>query len=230
MINRLFKQSLLALSLVLLATSCSDRFGDDLRSLGSRVEELEKQVLQVNKEIEALSTIIRAIQSHGYISNIIDNGDGTYKVEMTYFENPDDPNSKAIKEYILHNGKDKNDEPLNICVKTDPSDGLWYWWVDNDWLLDENNEKVRVGGKDGVDGTTDEIFPKVRINHTTGFWEIFNNGNWETIGGENPVRADGTNGGPALIQDIWQEDDVVYIKLNSGIIIPIPAYKSTENS
>ena len=51
----------LAVCICMSATSCDNKFGDDLRSLGHRVEILEESVLQMNNSIEALQAILMSI-------------------------------------------------------------------------------------------------------------------------------------------------------------------------
>jgi len=223
--NRLFKQSLLTLLLVLLASSCSDRFGDDLRSLGSRVEVLESSVLKANTELEALSTIIKTILSNGYIKEIKDKANGSYEVTMIYytFKKDKDGNEVATpveKTYTLQNGNPGESADLNITVKQE--NGIWYWYVYN--KEDSNVTKIRAGGVDGKDGKADEILPQLRINHETGMWEILTDGVWKSLG----IRADGKDGGPAIIQNIHQEGNIVYIELYGGQIIPVKAAPTQE--
>ena len=70
----------LAVGCCLAVTSCSDKFGDDLRSLGSRVEILESRVLEMNTSIEYLQQLLLTIQSNGYATDVVKNSDGTYTV------------------------------------------------------------------------------------------------------------------------------------------------------
>lgn len=216
--KKITKQLLLALLLVLLATSCSDRFGDDLRGLGSRVEVLEKSALEAGQEIEALWTLLKAIQSNGYISNIIENSDGSFTVEMTYYTDPDDPNSKATKTYTLRSGNNGKDISTSIGV-SQFSDGFWYWTINNNWLKDANGNMVLAGGKDGKDG----IAPKVRIvtnNEGKRIWQISTDGGntWTDMKDEkgNVIYADGKED---VFDSIYIEGNQLVLKLKGN---PVP--------
>lgn len=220
--KKIFKQLLLPLLLALLVTSCSDRFGDDLRGLGSRVEELENKALEAGKEIEALWTLVKTIQSNGYISNIIENSDGSVTIEMTYYTNPDNPKTKTTQTYTIHPGTDGKEASLVISIKQDTYDGLWYWTLNGDWLRDANGNKVRAGGrdgkdgKDGLDGTDgkDGVVPKVRVNND-GMWEYSPDGGttWITMGepADGKDGKDGKDGRPDIFKSIVLSEDGTYI-------------------
>jgi hypothetical protein len=181
-------------------TSCDKyNYTDDLQGLGSRVEDLEKKVLEAGEQIELLNELILAINTNGYITDITDNGDGTYTIKFN-----------TDKTYTLRNGhvgKDGKTSTLDMGVKQDPKDGKWYWTLNGDWLLDGNGNKMPAGakdgqdgkdgkdGKDGIDGkdgsSATAVLPQVRINKNR-YWEISTDGGttWENTG----ISADGKDG------------------------------------
>ena len=238
--KRIFKQFLLALMLPLLVASCSDRYGDDLRSLGGRVEDLEGTVLEARNEIEAMWTLVKTIQSNGYISNLIKNSDGTVTVEMTYFTDPDNPTSKSTKTYTLHPGTDGKEASMVISVKQDTYDGLWYWTLNGDWLRDTNGNRVRAGGRDGKDGANgtngtdgkdgkDGVMPSLKVSDD-GYWQISTDGGrtWTyiTTGGQQvPANGkDGQPGRPDIFKSIELSPDgkSIIITLSNGAVYTIP--------
>jgi len=138
---------------LLTTASCSDKFGDDLRDIGSRVEVLEESVLQINKDVETLHTIITIIESQGYVTDVARNQDGTYTITFN------DGSQVTLRDGKTgsdgRDGKDGKENTLNISVAQD-ADGIWYWTLNGEWILDANGEKMRAGavdGKDGRDGT-----------------------------------------------------------------------------
>lgn len=235
--KKIIKHSLLALSLFLFVTSCSDRFGDDLRSLGSRVEVLEKSTLEAGQEIEALWTLIHTIQSNGYISNIIENSDGSFTLEMTYYTDPDDPNSKATKTYTLHPGTNGKEASMVISVKQDPYDGQWYWTLNGDWLRDANDNRVRANGRDGKDGKDgtdgkdgkDGKMPELKVSDD-GYWQISTDDGqtWTyiTVGGQQvPANGkDGEDGRPDIFKSFSVSSDgkLLTITLTTGVSFTVP--------
>jgi hypothetical protein len=211
-----FRHFALAACLCLFATSCDNKFGDDLRSLGHRVEILEERVLEMNTSIEALQAIITTIQTNGYITDIQHNSDGS--ITLTF------NNGNIVTLHDGRIGQDGNDgrdgqdgqdgqEAELIVGVWQDIDGMWYWTVNGTWLLDADGNKVRAGavdGKDGLDGQDghdgqdgrdgkdgkdgkDGIVPQVRIN-ADGIWEISSDGGetWVSTG----VPANGKDGEP----------------------------------
>lgn len=197
----------LAVCICMSATSCDNKFGDDLRSLGHRVEILEESVLQMNNSIEALQAILMSIQTNGYITNIQHNTDGSTTLTFN--------NGNVVTLHdgrIGHdgldgrdgsNGQDGQEAELVVGVWQDV-DGMWYWTLNGTWLLDGNGNKIRAGavdgkdGKDGYDGHDghdghDGTVPQVRINGD-GIWEISSDGGntWVSTG----VPANGKDGKP----------------------------------
>lgn len=177
-----------ALLVSLLVTSCDKyNYVDELQELGTRVEILEDELLQFNKDLQALHELIVVIEGRGYVTNVIRNSDGTYVIRLN--------NGKEI---TLHNGKDGKDgdtSDLHLGI-AQADDGNWYWTLNGDWILDSDGDKMRAGavdGKDGQDGKTNTaVIPQVQINPVTRNWEISTDGGqtWNDTG----ISADGKNG------------------------------------
>ena len=171
-------------------------------------EQLQVKVNQMNSNIEALQTVVTALQNNDYISSvspIIESGK-----EVGYIINF----TKSGSVTIYHgkdgaDGKDGQDgadghTPV-IGVKQD-TDGLWYWTIDGEWLLDGNGQKVKAVGTDGKDGVNgqdgtngqnghdgqdgkDGITPQLKIEE--GYWYVStdNGQTWTKLG-----KATGENG------------------------------------
>ena len=206
----------LAVGCCLAVTSCSDKFGDDLRSLGSRVEILESRVLEMNTSIEYLQQLLLTIQSNGYATDVVKNSDGSYTVTFNNGETVTLRDGRigfdGLDGRDGTDGRDGIEAELIIGVWQD-IDGMWYWTLNGDWLLDANGNKVRAGatdgedglngrdghdGKDGQDGKDgkdgkDGIVPQMRISDA-GIWEISLDGGatWTSTG----VPANGKDGEP----------------------------------
>ena len=199
----------LTLLMCLLVTSCDKyEYTDKLQGLGTRVEILEDEILQINREIAALQTIIHTIEKNGYITDFIYNDDGTVTIKIN-----------DGRTFTIRNGKDgvdgkdgKEIDDFRIGVAQDG--GIWYWTLNGKWILDGDGNKMRASGLDGKDGRDGKdgedgldgrdgqdgknnpahpaIVPQVRINTVTRHWEISTDGGqtWEDTG----VYADGRDG------------------------------------
>ncbi|MBR2150962.1 MAG: hypothetical protein IJ902_06240 [Prevotella sp.] len=188
----------LLIMVALILTSCDKyNYTDKLQKLGARVETLEAMVLEANINIALLNEVIHAIETRGYITDVVKNADGSYTIKFN-----------TGKTYTIHNGrngadgKDGKDAIFQISAEQDPNDGIWYWTVNGQWLLDNNGDKVRAGatdGKDGKDGKSSSesnvFVPQVRINPDTLNWEISTDGgNTWTDTGFCAAGKDGTDG------------------------------------
>lgn len=214
----------------------------------------------MNTNISSLQTIVSAIQKNDQISGIAPiskNGEEIgYSISFT--------SGKTI--IIYHgtdgaagadgqNGKDGVDghTPM-IGVKQD-TDGVYYWTIDGEWLLDDKGNKIKAVGTDGKDGEngengldgtdgkdgadgkngvdgTDGITPQLKIDN--GYWYIsYDNGTtWKQLG--KATGEDGANGvdgkdGDSFFQSVTQDDKCVYFTLADGTIVTIPLASKMQN-
>ena len=136
---------------------------DRLDNLESRVSRLEQLCQEMNANISSLQSIVTALQKGDYITAVtpITSGEKTIGYTISFVKG--DP----ITIYHGEDGADGKDgapgkdgkdgqsgqdghSPV-IGVKQD-TDGIWYWTIDGEWLLDANNQKVKAVGQDGKDG------------------------------------------------------------------------------
>ena len=225
----IIKHSLLALLLTMVMASCSDRFGDDLRNLGSRVEVLEDNIDKLktfNENIALLQQIISIIQRNGYISSLTDNGDGSFTVVMTYIDEYGNVINETPK--TISPGKKGTDANFIIGVRQ-YTDGQWYWTIEKgngtwEWVTDDNEKMVRAGAKDGKDG----IAPMLRIvNGTDGksVWQISTDGGNSWTNMDPQVCPDGVDGQELYFEYVKLSDDGRYLIIkikNYTYPIPIP--------
>ena len=233
---------LLVLVLVLASCNNKDSIWNVMGDMDSRVSTLETLCQEMNTNIAALETLIKAQNNGDYITNIteIRNGNAIVGYTITF------KNSDPITIYNGTNGKDGRDgvdgyKPT-VGAKQD-TDGVYYWTVDGNWLTDANGNKIRVtgdkgqDGKDGNDGTNgvNGNTPQLKIENN--YWYISYDGpNWTQLGkatGENGKDGkdgqDGTNGdkgdkgdkGDSMFSSVTQDDNYVYFTLADGTIIKI---------
>ena len=174
-------------------------------------EQLRTMVNQMNSNIEGLQTIVTALQNSNFITSvlpIIENGK-----EIGYIINFD--NRESITIYHGKDGKDGENgadgQTPQIGIRQD-TDGIWYWTLNGEWLLDEYSNKLKavgIVGKDGQDGQdgnngndgqdgadgANGITPQLKIED--GYWYVStdNGQTWTQLGkatGDN--GQDGANG------------------------------------
>ena len=205
------KSSLLIFVLSVLVGSCQKfdptDIWDNIHSLDERVTSLEEQCRRINSNIEALQTMVAALQTNDYVTGVTPIYEGATEIGyvITF--------SKGGNATIYH-GKDgakgeqgeKGDKgdtgeagatPV-IGVAKD-TDGVYYWTLNGNWLVDESGNKIPTTGKDGADGVQGEtgatgpqgpqgeagkdgITPQLKIED--GRWLVsYDNGqNWVDVG------------------------------------------------
>ena len=193
------KTLLLAASASLLFStlnSCTD-YQDEIDALDVRVTYLESLVNQINTDLKALGTIVKAIEDGDYITDVTYTTDG-YVINF----------KKNGPVYII-DGLDGADAAApNITVCQDPT-GDWFWMLNGEWLT-VGGEKVRANGKDGKNGENgkDAISPQVRINPATNEWEYSTDGGdtWNPTG-QKATGKDGQDGYTFFQEVTWRNKD-----------------------
>ena len=199
---------------------------------------LEQKVNQMNTNIEAIQTILTALQNNDYVTGVTKIYEGGKEIGYTITF------SKSGSVTIYHgkdgqngsNGTNGTDgRTPAIAVKQD-TDGIWYWTIDGEWLLDSNGNKVKsVGtdgqngangsnGTDGVDGK-DGVTPMLKIEN--GYWYVsYDNGKtWE----DEPLGQATGDKGDSIFNDIdCSNEDYVFITLSDGQTIKLPTWGAKE--
>lgn len=207
-------------------------YGNRLDDLESRVSKLEQLCKEMNSNISSLQAIVTALQTGDYITSVtpITSGDKTigYTISfvkgdpITIYHGQDGEDGKDGKDgkdgengKDGANGQDGQDGHTPVIGVKQDIDGIWYWTIDGEWLLDGNGQKVKavgVDGKDGKDGQDgqdgangqngqdgkdgkDGVTPQLKIED--GYWYVStdNGQTWTQLGkatGEN--GKDGQNG------------------------------------
>ena len=182
----------------------------------NRISELEEMCKKMNSNISAMQTILNAMEENNYITSVtpvVENGETIgYTIAFT--------KSEPITIYHGKDGKDgaNGENGTNGIDGTSPviriqmgNDGIYYWTLNGEWLLDaEGNRIVAVG----VDGIT----PLLKIEND--YWHIsYDNGaTWTELG-----KAKGEDGRNYcdFFQDITEDDDYVYFTLADESVIAV---------
>lgn len=227
---------------MLFVASCGEGYDDtalrnDLLDLANRVAKLEQLCQQMNTNISSLQTIVNALQQNDFITAVVPVTQGGKVIGYTITFS----RSGAITIYHGTDGKDgangKDGSTPQIGVKKD-SDGIYYWTLNGEWLLDANGNKIQAEGKDGADGANgssgvDGITPQLKIDE--GYWYIsYDNGStWTQLGkavGEDGADGndgiDGSDGqdGDSIFSKVTQDEECVYFYLSDGTMITLPKH------
>lgn len=224
--KRLF--TFFAIALTFVASSCNkfddSDIWDKLNEHDKRITALEELCKQMNTNIVALQTVVNALQKNDYITNVSPvRKDGEVVGYTITFAHSD-----TITIYHGTNGKDgangKDGYTPQIGVMKD-TDGIYYWTVDGEWLLDGKGNKVQANGVNGTDGKdgndgADGITPRLKIENDYWYVSYDNGATWTKLG-----KATGEDG-DSIFSSVTQDDGCAYIKLQNGETFTIPLYNA----
>lgn len=206
-----------------------DEYGQAIKDHEQRISALEELCKQMNTNIEALQTLVDALEKRDYVTNVSEvrsNGEVIgYTISFAY--------SDTITIYHGEDGKDgangKDGYTPQIGVMKD-TDGIYYWTLDGEWLLDGKGNKIQandVNGTDGTNGTDgkDGVTPQLKIENDYWYVSYDNGATWTELG-----RATGENCNSifdSVFIDITQDADYVYFYLADGSVLMLPKYKAS---
>lgn len=170
---------------------------DDLEN---RVAELERLVNELTANLGTLVTAIDALENQDRIVSVNKlPGDAGWEIVFA--------NSGTVTVYNGANGKD-GDSPV-IGVQKD-TDGIYYWTLNGEFLLDGNNQKIPATAQYGV--------PQIKIEDGK-FWFSTDGEKWIECG-------DVASEGIGTIKGVEDKGDSVVFTLYDDSTITIPKVQS----
>lgn len=189
-IARLF----LALAVFTAAASCM-KFDDseiqsELDDIKSRLTNLEEKV---NTNISNLWDIVNSLD-HGVKVTSVTETDDAWIIQFS--------NGKTA---TLSKGGTAGAPAIGVKQDTD---GIYYWTLYGEWLLDAGGKKLPVSGTPGVT-------PQLKIEG--GYWYV------STDGGKTWTKLDKATGedGDSFFKNVTWDDEYVYLTLSNGTTIRI---------
>ena len=234
------KLHLLLLGLTIcLFSACHGKLWDAIDDLDFRVARLEELCKEMNTNITSIQTIVNVFQSNDVITSIVEIEKDGEVIGYTITFAGHDP----ITIYHGSNGTDGKDGSTPVIGVAQDTDGVYYWTLNGEWLLDDNGNKLPVSGEDGKDGANgtdgkdgqdgadgkDGITPLLKIEN--GYWYIsYDNGaTWTESGkatgdngqdGQNGTDGkdgqDGANGQDGITPLLKIENGYWYISYDNG--------------
>ena len=240
--------TLIAIALAVAVSSCSkfddsaiwDKLNEQEQTLNDhekRIAALEELCKQLNTNINALQTLVEALEKRDYVTNVSPvRKDGEVIGYTISFADSD-----TITIYHGENGQDgadgKDGYTPQIGVMKD-TDGIYYWTLDGEWLLDGKGSKIQANGVNGIDGTdgsngedgtngVDGITPRLKIENDYWYVSYDEGSTWIELG--KATGEDGSNGidgvdGDSIFSSVTQDDEYVYFNLADGTMITLPKH------
>ena len=184
-----------------------------LNNLEKRVLALEELCKETNTNLGALQKIVEAISENEHIKNIapIQKDGNVVGYTITFTSG----NSVTI---YNDNKQDGVGAVPQIGVAQD-NDGVYYWTLDGDWLLDANGNKIKAAGEDG-------LTPKFKVENE--YWYVsYDNGiNWDVLG--KATAEGGDCDCQSIIKGVEYDEEYVYITLTDGTVLTLPLDTASE--
>ncbi|MBQ7853177.1 MAG: leucine-rich repeat protein, partial [Muribaculaceae bacterium] len=183
-----------------------DEYGQSIKDHEQRISALEELCKQMNTNIEALQTLVDALEKRDYVTNVSEvrsNGEVIgYTISFAY--------SDTITIYHGKDGQDgangadgKDGYTPQIGVMKD-TDNVYYWTLDGEWLLDAKGNKIKAVGTDGADGKDGQ-------NGTNG-----SDGKDGQDGTNGTDGKDGADGKDGITPQLKIENDYWYVSYDNG--------------
>lgn len=204
------KLHLLLLGLTIcLFSACHNDIWDAIDGLDSRVTKLEELCKEMNTNITSLQTIVDVLQSNDFITGVVEIKKDGEVIGYTITFGKHDPIT------IYHgqdgkdgqngqNGADGKDGSTPVIGVAQDTDGVYYWTLNGEWLLDDNGNKLPVSGKDGQNGS----------NGSNG--QDGTDGKDGKDGEDGKDGADGQDGKDGITPQLKIEDGYWYISYDNG--------------
>ena len=215
----------MSLGLALSCLACSkyddSALNDRLAKLEQRVGAIEEKVKVANEDIKTLKDLVSASTQGKTITEVKKTDEG---YDLIFSD------KQVISIKHGRNGADGHRPQISVAQEN----GMYYWQLDGQWLLDAQGQKVRVSGETGPQGPQgvpgqDGKTPKLRIN--AGKWEVsYDNSTWTAVtvvSGATPGNT--TVEGLNLFKKIEEKGNEVIITLTSGSVIKLNKQTSTPS-
>ena len=216
----------MSLGLALSCLACSkyddSALNDRLAKLEHRVGAIEEKVKVANEDIKTLRSLVSASTQGKTITEVKKTDEG---YDLIFSD------KQVISIKHGRNGADGHRPQISVAQEN----GVYYWQLDGQWLLDAQNKKVRVSGETGPVGPQgaqgvagqDGKTPTLRIN--AGKWEVsYGDNDWKEVpGSAGATLGETTVEGLDLFKKIELDGDNVVITLKSGDKIKLPKEKKS---
>jgi lysophospholipase L1-like esterase len=203
-----FAYIILAAIATLVSCTNLDEVWAELRDHEERIQKLETLCNRLNSNVEAIQTILTAMEQNDYVTDIVKVMEDGVEVgySITF--------AKGGTVTIYHGTDGVDGSAPKVSIRK-AQDGEYYWTADGEWVTDENGEMIPAVVADDPNG--EYVTPQFRV--ADGKWYVsYDNGNtWRAI--------DQKNDGENFFQNVTYDQDYVYITLADGNIFKIP-YKT----
>lgn len=198
----------------LMSISCYDdsALWESFNDHEQRIKNLETQVAEINTNLTSLQALVTAMKQGDFITEVKPLTENGVEIgyQITFHEH------EAIT--IYHgkdgvDGADGNDGHAPVIGVKQDVDGIYYWTLNGEWLLDDNGGKLQVAPKDGVPGIT----PELKIENDKWYVSYDNGSTWEELG-----SAVSESTGACMFKDVTLTETALVLTMSDGSVITLP--------
>ena len=186
-------------------TACYDdtELWSELERHERRIAKLESLCGELNTNITALQTIVEALQKNAYVTDVVPiSKDGEtvgYTIKFTTLP--------SITVYCGEEIGYDNEEYVPVIGVSLANDGIYYWTINGEWLLDDDGNRIPTTGKDGADGTNGSDGRDGADGE---------NGKDGTDGRDGVDGENGKDGADGVTPQLKIQDDYWYVSYDGG--------------
>ena len=165
-------------TVVLLAGGCGKFVREELITMQNEIDQLHRQVADMNEALVSLRTIVDEMAAGGYVVEVKEFTDEDGRGGYTLVFN----DGSLMNLYSGVDGKDGEDAvPPVIGLKQDETDGEWYWTLDEEWILSPEGERFKAIGVDGITPQV-QLMKAEDSEETHWFYSMDGGTNWVDTG------------------------------------------------
>ena len=206
------KKLIIIITALLSALACTnlDEILEQLRDHEQRIQKLEALCTQLNSNVEAIQTILTALEQNDYITDITKITEAGIEIgySITF--------AKGGTVNIYH-GSNGTDAPAPKIGIRKASDGEYYWTSGDEWLTDDQGDKIPAAVPNDPDGKY--ITPLFRVAEN--IWYIsYDNGNtWKAI---EKVGEETDKVNDQFFESVIYDSEYLTLTLSDGTEVKIP--------
>ena len=220
--KKILNIALVLLSVLYVSCNKMNELDSRLSDVEGKVRDLEERVNGINESIAALQASVKALEGRDYIKSIIKKTDSSGKVVSVTLAFAYSGN------ITITSGEDGKTPAVGVAEYQ----GLYFWTVNGEWMLDAQGRKIPVTGEKGEKGDSGErgekgeagTVPVLKIE--SDYWYVsYDKGeNWIKLG----IAT--TSGGDSIFSAVYEDGGELVLVLRDGntFRVPVGVYLSID--